>query len=54
MSNGKCDVRSILFELPKVRRWLICILEATRNYKWHIKSNVKSSKIVTHFTDECR
>ena len=54
MSNGKCDVPSILFELPKARRWLICILEATPNYKSHIKSNMKSSKIVTHFLEECK
>ena len=29
MSKEKWDTRSIVYKLPKARRWFICILEAT-------------------------
>ena len=55
MSNGKCDICSILFKLPKARRWFNCILKPRlRNYKSHIKNNVKSCKIVRHFIEESK
>ena len=55
MSNGKCDIHSILFKLPKARRWFNCILVATpENYTLHIKNNVKSCKTVRHLIKECK